>query len=269
LLLLGAPRVPLDRDVGHGWRPPGTRNTRSLSRLREPLDLAAPEAADEVVVHHPGGLHERVADRRAHEGEAARLEVAAQRVREVGHRRHLPRLPPAVLERPPVHVAPEPGIERALDALDLAERARVAHGRGDLAAVTHDALGAQQRAEAGGAEPGDGPGVEPGEGAAIGLALGEDRRPGESRLRALEHEELEEPAVVVHGDAPLAVVIADHRRRARGPRAAAGRQSRAHAAHASEAQPTRNAAPPNGVTAPSQRCPVPASTWRLPEKSPE
>src|SRR2546429_5665977 len=121
------------------------RNTRSLSRLRQPLDLSAPETADEVVVHHPGGLHERVADRRAHEGEAARLEVAAQRVREVGHRRHLPRLPPAVLERPPVHVAPEPGIERALDALDLAERARVAHGRGDLAAVTHDALAAQDR----------------------------------------------------------------------------------------------------------------------------
>src|SRR5438876_787090 len=139
-------------------------------------------------------------------------------------------------------------------------RARVAHGRRELAAETHDALVEQQRAEAGGAEPRDGPGVEPGEGAAIGLALGEDRRPGESRLRALEHEELEEPAVVVHGDAPLAVVIADHRRRARGPRAAAGRQSRAHAAHASEAQPPRNAAPPNGVTAPSQRCPVPAST---------
>src|SRR6266481_3876754 len=58
------------------------RNTRSLSRLREPLDLPAPETADEVVVDHPGRLHERVADRRAHEGEAARLEIPAQRVRD-------------------------------------------------------------------------------------------------------------------------------------------------------------------------------------------
>src|SRR2546430_624237 len=127
--------------------PPVTPMRGALPRRGGPLALGAREAADEVVVHHPGGLHERVADRRAHEGEAARLEVAAQRLREVGHRRHLPRLPPAVLERPPVHVAPEPGIERALDALDLAERARVAHGRGDLAAVTHDALVAQPRAE--------------------------------------------------------------------------------------------------------------------------
>src|SRR2546427_4455546 len=231
-----------------------------LSRPREPLALAAPEAADEVVIHHPGGLHERVADRRAHEGEAARLEVAAQRVREIGHRRHLPRLSPAVLDRPPVHVAPEPGIERALGALDLEERARVAHGRGDLAAVAHDALVAQQRAEAGAAEPRDALGVEPGEGAAIGLALGEDRRPGEPRLRALEDEELEEPAVGGAGGAPLAVVIADHRRRAGGPRAAAGRQSPAPAAPANEAQTTRNPAPPNRVTAPSHRLPAPPGT---------
>src|SRR2546428_985580 len=93
------------------------RDTRSLSRLREPLDLATAKAADQVVVHHARGLHEGVADRRTHEGEAARLELAAQRLRDVRHRRHLPRLPPAVLERPPAALAPHPGVERAPRAL--------------------------------------------------------------------------------------------------------------------------------------------------------
>src|SRR5205814_2960282 len=93
------------------------RNTRSLSRLRQPLDLSAPETADEVVVDHPGRLHERVADRRAHEGEAARLEIPAQRVRDLGRRRHLAPLPPPVLDRPAVDVPPEPRAQGALVAL--------------------------------------------------------------------------------------------------------------------------------------------------------
>src|SRR5438067_472201 len=108
-------------------------------------------------------------------------------------------------------------------------------------------------------EPRDRARIEAGEGAAVGVALVEDRRPGQPRLRALEHEELEEPTLVVHGHAPLAVVVAEHRRRAAGPRAAAARQPRAHAAQARAAQPTRNAAPPKGVTARTQRWPVNAS----------
>src|SRR5712664_1771745 len=122
------------------------RDTRSLSRLREPLDLAPAEAADEVVVHHARGLHEGVADRRADEGEAARLELPAQRLRHVGHRRHLPRLPPAILDRPPADLAPHPGVERALGALHGEERARIEHGGRDLGAVAHDALVAPQGA---------------------------------------------------------------------------------------------------------------------------
>src|SRR5260370_18569350 len=105
--------------------------------------------------------------------------------------------------------------------------------------------------------------MEAGEGAAVGVALVEDRRPGRPRLRALEHEQLEEPAFVVHGHTPLAVVVAEHRRRASRPRAAAARQPRAHAAQARAAHPTRNAAPPKGVTAPSQRWPVTPSAYRL------
>ena len=52
-------------------------------------------------------------------------------------------------------------------------------------------------------------GIEVGERLAIARPLVQDRRPGQSRLRALEDQELELRAVVVHRDAPLLVVIAD------------------------------------------------------------
>ena len=40
---------------------------------------------------------------------------------------------------------------------------------------------------------------EAGESGAIAVALVEDRRPGKARLRAFEHEELEENPIVVDG----------------------------------------------------------------------
>src|SRR5438270_671483 len=49
----------------------------------------------------------------------------------------------------------------------------------------------------------------------IGAALAKDRLPGEPGLRALEQQELEEHAVVVHRHAPLGVVVRDAERRGR------------------------------------------------------
>src|SRR5262245_42436440 len=80
----------------------------SLPRPRQPLDLTTTKAAHQVVVHHPGGLHERVADRRPDEGEAARLQLAAEAMRGVGGGGHLPRRAPAVLNGPAADVAPQP-----------------------------------------------------------------------------------------------------------------------------------------------------------------
>src|SRR2546429_999196 len=107
------------------------RNTRSLSRLRQPLDLSAPETADEVVVDHPGRLHERVADRRAHEGEAARLEIPAHRMRDLGRRRHPAPLPRPILDGPAVDPPPEAPGEQGRPSPHREQRARVrAAGRG-------------------------------------------------------------------------------------------------------------------------------------------
>ena len=44
-------------------------------------NFASPKTIDDMIVDHPGGLHVRVADRRADELEAALLQVFAQRIR--------------------------------------------------------------------------------------------------------------------------------------------------------------------------------------------
>ena len=53
-------------------------------------------------------------------------------------------------------------------------------------------------------------GSKPANALAIALALAQDRRPREPRLRALEREHLEEVAVVVRRHAPLLVVVGEH-----------------------------------------------------------
>jgi hypothetical protein len=58
-------------------------------------------------------------------------------------------------------------------------------------------------------------GIEPCEGAPVVLALVEDGFPRQSRLRALEDQELEEHPVVVHRHAPFRVVVGDAERRLR------------------------------------------------------
>ena len=83
--------------------------------------------------------------------------------------------------------------DRGLDLEPVADDSRELHQPLDRALVeARDALGVEIR-----------------ERFAIARPLVQDRRPGEARLRALEDQELELRAVVVHGDAPLLVVIAD------------------------------------------------------------
>jgi len=83
---------------------------------------------------------------------------------------------------------------------------------GDLGPVAHDAgIGKELRALAG-REARHRRRVEPGERAAVVLSLFQNRGPGEARLGALEHEKLEEPAIVADGHAPLFVVVGDHQR---------------------------------------------------------
>src|SRR5205823_6063804 len=167
--------------------------SRSLTRVREALDLAAAEAIDHVIIDHAGGLHERIANGRADEAEAARLEIATEHARGVRHRGHLTRRAPAVLDRLAVDVPPEPGVERALRALHGEERARVDDRRQDLGAIAHDALVAQQHTHARAGEARNGARIEPCERAAISVAPGENRGPGPPGPRALDDGQPEPP----------------------------------------------------------------------------
>src|SRR6476469_606330 len=111
----------------------------------EPLHDGAAKAAHAVVVDHADRLHISVADRAAHEIEAALPEVLAERIGERGPRRHLGRRAPGILQRPAVDEAPQIGIEAAERFLDVKKRARVTHSRFDFEAIANDALVVHQR----------------------------------------------------------------------------------------------------------------------------
>jgi diguanylate cyclase (GGDEF)-like protein len=99
--------------------------------------------------------------------------------------------------------------DKALYAAKHAGRNRtVCHGE----VVREDTGIPQHRFHLLGREARDYLGSETGEGAPVGLALAQDRHPRKSCLRALQNQELEQPAVVVHGHAPFFVVIGDQQR---------------------------------------------------------
>src|SRR5262249_23336090 len=176
---------------------------------RELSDLPVTKAVDEVVIDHTDGLHVRVNDRRAYEAEGPALEVLAHGVRLGAVRRDLLRLAPAVLDRATVDEAPLVGVEAAELLLDVEKRLRVLDRRFDLRPVAHDARVRQQRRDLPLVVAGDLPWIEAVEGAPVGVALAEDRAPAQPRLRPLEDEELEEDAILVHGDAPFLAVVGE------------------------------------------------------------
>jgi hypothetical protein len=83
---------------------------KTVSRSAAPA-LAEPEAGDDVVVHEPRGLHERVADRRPDEAEAAPVQVAAHGARLGRLRRYLAKRAPAPDEGLASHKPPEVGVK--------------------------------------------------------------------------------------------------------------------------------------------------------------
>src|SRR5437773_3446935 len=79
--------------------------------------LAVPEAADQVIVDHARGLHERVADRRADEAEAPPPQLRAHRVRLRRARRHVLHASPAIVNGLTVDEPPDVRVEAAKLAL--------------------------------------------------------------------------------------------------------------------------------------------------------
>ena len=200
------------------WRRDGA--LRRAAARGEPGHLGVAEAVDDVVVDQPGGLHERVADRRADEREAALPERLAERVRLRRERRDLLEASPRVLPRLAADEAPEESVEAAELRPQREVGAGIRDAPRDLEPIADDAGIGEERADLGRVVAGHLPGIEAVEGAPVGRALPENRDPGEAGLGALEAEELEEPAVVVERNAPLAVVVRAVERVGPGPAAA-------------------------------------------------
>ena len=203
--------------VYSGRGPPDGRPDQAPRRLaRVPLtaagghvpgDLGVPEAPDQVVVDEPRGLHQRVADRRPDEPEAAPAEVRAHRLRCVRLGRDRAHLHPRVLDRRPADERPQVVHEGRPRVVQGERRPRVADRRGDLRPVADDARVGEEPRDVRVAERRDGGDVEPRERLPVALALAQDRRPRQAGLGALEDEQLEQVALVADGDAPLLVVI--------------------------------------------------------------
>src|SRR5882762_8934618 len=110
-----------------------------MGSLTEVLHLAVTEAADEVVVHHAHGLHERITDGRPDEAEVALRQGVAHRVGFTGARREVTQGAAPILFGSPAHKTPEKHAERRVPNLEVEERARVRDRRMHLLAVAHDA----------------------------------------------------------------------------------------------------------------------------------
>ena len=91
-----------------------------------------------MVVDHPGGLHERIADRRTHELQPPREEISAHRFRLFRSGGYLSHRAPAVLNRTPGDEAPGVSIEAPELSADLEKSRCVSDGRQDLLPVADD-----------------------------------------------------------------------------------------------------------------------------------
>src|SRR5207247_322632 len=104
---------------------------------------------------------------------------------------------------------PHIAIERPELLLHGEKGARIRDRGLDLLAIADDARVIQQARDAAPVESRDRLGIEARERSAVALALAQDRDPGEACLCGLEHQELEQLAVVVQRHSPFAVVVFD------------------------------------------------------------
>src|SRR6058998_1561315 len=93
-----------------------------------------------MVIDHAGGLHERIADRRSNEREAAPFEVRAQHVRLPRPGGNLSHARPSVPPRRPSHEFPHERVERPELLPHLKERLCISDGPLDLEPVSDDAF---------------------------------------------------------------------------------------------------------------------------------
>jgi len=160
-----------------------------------------------MIVHHPGGLHEGIADCGADKAETAGLEIGAHGIRFFCLGRYLLQRFPVVDFRLPPYELPDILIESAEFLLNSQKSAGVVDSGLYLKPVADNAGVVHQTFKLALVEFGDLGGIEIGERLAEVLALVEYRGPGQSSLEAIEHYELEQLTIIVERGTPLVIVV--------------------------------------------------------------
>src|SRR5579862_1195242 len=163
-----------------------------------------------MIVHHAYRLHEGIANGGSYKIESALLEILAHGIGLRGARLNLLRRPDRIHSRLASDELPDITVEAAKLFLHLEERSRIRDGGSDFEFVAHDSSIGKQLLDLLAIIGGDALDVEAVECPAVIFALVEDRAPTQSGLRTFQDEKFEELAIVVNGNAPLFVMIANH-----------------------------------------------------------
>ena len=177
--------------------------------LHTARQFAVPEAIDEVVIDHSGGLHEGVADGGADKAETAFLQGLAHGVRLGAGDGNLFERADGVDFGRAADELPDVAGEAAALFLHLEKSAGIADGRLDFQAIADDSGIGEKRLNFGAVVAGDLFWIEIVEGGTKSFALAKDDLPAQPGLRGVQNEKLEELAVVLKGHAPFAIVIRD------------------------------------------------------------
>jgi hypothetical protein len=176
-----------------------------------------------VVVYEPGGLHESVANGTADKVESTFAEVFAHGIGFGARRWDVVQVLRVVDPGLSADKLPDIAVKRAEFLLDAQECSGICDGGEDFQTITNDAGVLHQRIKLALAVACDECGIEVIERLPIGHALSQDCVPTQPRLGTFEDEEFKKNVVIVNGDSPFFIVVANGKFVAR-PRAA--RQSR-------------------------------------------
>src|SRR6266404_3744746 len=184
--------------------PPPTQASSLLALSRQ---LLIPKTTHQMIVHHPGRLHQRVTNRRPHEPKSPLLQILAQRVRFHRLRRQAFVRLPRILLRPPTHKSPHVRVKRPKLFLHLQERLRISDRRRNLQPIPDNPRVPQQRPHFFLVIPRHFLRIEPVKHFPVPRPLPQNRVPTQSRLRALQYQKLKPRPLVVHGHAPFLIMI--------------------------------------------------------------
>lgn len=169
-----------------------------------------------MIIDHPDGLHESIANCRADEIKTAVLQIAAQGVGfSGGGRNWRAAVSP---QRFSFHKFPNVRVETAEFFLHGQKRARVLNGGSDFQTIANDSFVVQQFRDFAPVVVCNFRGIEVVESSPVVLTLPQDGFPIEARLRTLEDQQLEQLSIIMDRHTPFTIMVRDGQI---GPRPAA------------------------------------------------